>query len=64
MYNKEAQDKANKKWREKNIDRWTEINRENQKIYYETHKEEKKKKVYTRRTILTEFQRLRQIDLF
>jgi hypothetical protein len=64
MYNKESQNKANKKWREKNPDKWSEINRIIQRTYYEAHKEEKKKKVYSRRVILTEFERLRQIDLF
>jgi hypothetical protein len=64
MYNKEVQDKANKKWREKNSERWVEINRVNQKNYYETHKEEKRKSVYARRSILKEFDRLKKIDLF
>lgn len=64
MYNKESQDRANKKWREKNADKWSEINRITQRAYYETHKEEKKKRVYGRRNIINEFERLRQIDLF
>jgi hypothetical protein len=64
MYNKEVQDRANKKWREKNYEKWAEINRENQKKYYEEHKEEKRKSVYGRRNILKEFDRLKKIDLF
>ena len=64
MYNKEKQEKANKKWREKNAEKWIALNRENQRTYYESHKEEKKKSVYGRRNFLKEFERLRLIDLF
>ena len=64
MYNKEKQEKANKKWRDKNAEKWAELNRENQRSYYEAHKEEKKKLVYARIHILKEFERLRLIDLF
>jgi hypothetical protein len=64
MYNKEKQEKANKKWREKNAEKWVALNRENQRTYYESHKEEKKKSVYGRRNFLKEFERLRLIDLF
>lgn len=64
MYNKEVQDRANKKWREKNYEKWLESNRENQKIYYELHREKEKKRIYARRNIIKEFERLRLIDLF
>ncbi len=64
MYNKDNQMKANKKWRDKNAEKWGEINRENQRIYYEFHREDKKKSVYGRRNFLKEFERLRLIDLF
>ena len=41
MYNKEVQIKANKKWRESNAEKWSEINRKQQEKHYENNKEKK-----------------------
>jgi len=41
MYNKESQTKANKKWRESNADKWSEINRKQQEKHYENNKDKK-----------------------
>jgi hypothetical protein len=45
MYDKTKQNEYNKKWREKNDEKWTEINRGLQQRFYEKHKEEKIQKV-------------------
>jgi hypothetical protein len=61
MYNKDKQTLANEKWRDKNYERWLEINREEQKKYYDKHKENKKKKVYARYYFMKESERMRNI---
>jgi hypothetical protein len=61
MYNKDIQSKANKKWRELNPEKWSEINRQQQKKYYETHKEQKQNKVYQRYYFKKEAMRLMAI---
>lgn len=63
MYNKEVQAKANKKWRELNPEKWSEINRLQQKKYYENHKEEKQSRVYQRYYFKKEALRLMSILL-
>ena len=64
MYNKITQEKANKKWRELNKEKWCEINRDQQKKYYEAHKQEKQSKVYKRYYFKKEAKRLMDILLF
>lgn len=63
MYDKDKQKLANKKWREKNIEKWASINREQQQKYYENNKEKKIQKIIGYYFLRKEMERFRRILL-
>ena len=59
----EAQKRATNNWRKNNKDKWNELCRENNKIYYENNKEEKRQKNLDRYYVKREFEIFRRILL-
>lgn len=63
MYIKENQREANKRWIEKNSQKWIEIDKNTSKIYYERHKEERNEINKKRYYFNKEVERMRNILL-
>jgi hypothetical protein len=58
-----SQKRATNNWISKNKDKWNMLCRENSRIYYDNHKEEKKQKCLDRYYVKREFEIFRRILL-